>query len=125
MRLRATFRNAYRNKDGNFRYVYELSGSDDAIEQYLADRRNEGYPSVNADGEEEAVLNNGKIIPNGTWVERTDAGKWFPNMFELEALNSLKQQFPHLDDETLKGFITPAPTTKVAKESPEDIDLDV
>ena len=125
MRLRATFRNAYRNKDGNLRYVYELSGFAVTIEQYLEDRRNEGYPSLNADGVEEPIFNSGKIIPNGTWIERTDAGKWYPNMFELEALNSLKEQFPHLDDETLKSFITPKTTTEVAKESSEDIELDV
>jgi len=125
MKLRATFRNSYRNSNGNIRYVYELQGSKDAIEQYLADRRDEGYPSVNAEGEEEPILNNGKIIPNGTWVERTDAGKWYPNLFELEALNSLKSQFPHLDDATLKSFITPAATSKVHKESESDIDLDV
>jgi hypothetical protein len=125
MKLRATFRNSYRNSNGNIRYVYELTGSDEAIEQYLVDRREEGYPSVNSDGEEEAVLNNGKVIPNNTWVERTDAGKWYPNMFELEALNSLKQQFPHLDDATLKSMITPPPPVKIGKESTEDIDLDV
>jgi hypothetical protein len=125
MKLRATFRNSYRNSNGNIRYVYELTGSQDAIEQYLQDRRDEGYPSVNAEGEEEPVLNNGKIIPNGTWVERTDNGKWFPNLFELEALNSLKEQFPHLDDATLKSFITPTQPTKVAKHSEQDVDLDV
>ena len=125
MKLRATFRNAYRNQNGNLRYVYELSGFAVTIEQYLEDRRNEGYPSLNADGVEEPIFNSGKIIPNGTWIERTDAGKWYPNMFELEALNSLKEQFPHLDDETLKSFITPKTTTEVAKESSEDIELDV
>jgi hypothetical protein len=125
MKLRATFKNSYRNSTGNIRYVYSLQGSQDSVAQYLADRRAEGYPSVNADGEEEPILNNGKVIPNGTWVERTDSGKWFPNLFDLEALNSLKEQFPHLDDATLKSFITPAPTSKVAKESTEDVDLDV
>ena len=125
MKLRATFRNSYRNSNGNIRYIYELSGSKEAVEQYLQDRRDEGYPSVNADGEEEPILNEGRVIPNGVFVERTETGKWYANMFELEQLNSLKQQFPHLDDATLKSFITPAQTNKVAKASEEDIDLDV
>jgi len=125
MQLRATFRNAYRNETGKLRYVFELTGSDEAIQQYLQDRRDEGYPSVNSDGEEEAVMHQGKIIPNGTWVKRNDRGRWYPDMFELEALNSLKEQFPHLDDETLKSFIKPPATTAKVKASEDDIDLDV
>lgn len=106
MELKAEFRNPFK-KDGEIRFAYILKGNQIAIEQYLRDKRDEGYPATDESGNEIPLYISKTVIPIGVSVVRNKDGKWWPDLFILEALNSMKAQFPNLSDETLLAMIAP------------------
>ena len=127
MKLIANYVRSYRNSEGNRRFVYMLNGAKNAVDQYLKDKEEEGYPSINPDtNEPEPILNSGRYIPNKSEVVRSDKGKWFPDTFELDALNDLKSQFPHLSEEALRRMIhAPSPVSNEEVDTPQDVDEDL
>lgn len=77
-------------KDGKMRFIYTVSGDQDAINQYIADKKAEGFEAKNPQGEITYFGN--KLVPNGTELVKQTKGYWFPVNERFEILTAAVTQ---------------------------------
>lgn len=77
-------------KDGKMRFIYTVSGDQDALNQYIADKKAEGFDAKNAQGE--ITYFGPKLVPNGTELVKQTKGYWFPVNERFEILTAAVAQ---------------------------------
>ena len=78
-------------KDGKMRFIYTVSGDQDALNQYIADKKAEGFDAKNPQGEITYFGN--KLVPNGTELVKQTKGYWFPVNEKFEVLTAATKDY--------------------------------
>ncbi len=112
------------------RYRYAVTGSEEVIDQLIEDINDPESPFRSCEITDEGTIYYyaWDFIPSGIMLKRADnKNAWFPDMDELDEMNSLAGRFPHLVEKiSLKGLLETLvkdkePTPVAEKEETEEI----
>lgn len=87
-----TFERPHRSqKDGKTRFIFIVSGDKAALDQYVADKKADGFNAIRPDGKVTYFGN--KIVPNGTELVKQTKGYWFPVNEKFEVLTAATKDY--------------------------------